>query len=82
VVSAVRQRNALRRQVIEAGIQLELLAQVRPDGRWEAHVVSRDGPAARWPSTNGPTATVTLDALEAELRELLSVSGAVPDSQG
>src|SRR5687767_12930063 len=80
VVSALRQRNALRRQVIAAGIQLELLAQARTDGRWEAHVVSRDGPAARWPSTNGPTVTVALDALEAELRELLSVSGVVPDS--
>jgi hypothetical protein len=71
VVSALRQRNALRRQVIEAGIELELLAQARPDGCWEAHVVSRDGPVAFWPSTNGPTVTGALDALEAEWRGLL-----------
>ena len=81
VVSALRQRNALRRQVIEAGIQLELLAQARTDGRWEAHVVSSDGPAALWPSTNGPTVTVALDALEAELRELLGGAGPVVNTE-
>jgi hypothetical protein len=70
VVSALRQRNALRRHMTEADVQLELVAQARVDGRWEAHVVA-GAPAVLWPSTNGPTATVALDALEAELRELL-----------
>ena len=28
--------------------------------------------AALWPSVNGPTSTVSLDALEAELREILA----------
>ncbi len=74
VVSAIRQRNALRRQVTEAGVQFELLAQARADGRWEAHVVSRDG-APSGLSVNGPTAAVALDALEAELRELLGDAG-------
>ena len=81
VIAALRQRNTLRRQVIEAGVQIELLAQSRADGRWEAHVVSSDGPAALWPSTNGPTVTVALDALEAELRELIRSTGAVPDAE-
>jgi hypothetical protein len=70
MVAALRQRNALRRQVTEAGVQLELMAQVRADGRWEVHVVSRDESAARWPTVNGPTAVLALEALEAELREL------------
>ena len=83
VVSALRQRNALRRQVTEADVQLELMAQVRGDGRWEAHVVSRDDAPAVWPSVNGPTAAVALDALEAELRDLLrgsALPGAPPAS--
>jgi hypothetical protein len=78
VVSALRQRNALRRQVTEADVQVDLLAQARADGRWEAHVTSSDGPAALWPSVNGPTATVALDALEAEVRELLGGADAAP----
>ena len=82
VLSALRQQRALRRQVSEAGVQLELAAQTRADGRWEAHVTSSDGAPTRWPSVNGPTASVALDALEAELRELLGVSGVVSDSQG
>ena len=63
---------------------LVLSARPREDGRWEAHVVSSDRPAPSlaatgrptsepalaWPSVNGPTATVALDALETELREL------------
>src|SRR3954454_8222306 len=57
VISALRQRNALRRQVTEGNVQLELVAQDRADGRWEAHVVA-DESAGLWPSTNGPTATV------------------------
>ena len=71
VVSALRQRNALRRQVTEADVQLELMAQARTDGRWEAHVTSSDAAPARWPSVNGPTAALALDALEAEVRQLL-----------
>jgi len=71
VVSALRERNALRRRLTEADVQFELVAQARADGRWEAHVVSGNGPLARWPSVNGPTAARALDALEAELRELL-----------
>jgi len=67
----LRQRNALRRQVTEAGVQLELVASARADGRWEARVDSRDRSAARWPTVNGPTAVLALDALEAEVRELL-----------
>src|SRR5215212_10475431 len=68
-VSALGQRNALRRRVSEADVQLELLAQPRTDGRWEAHVPSSDAALSRWPSVNGPTAARALDALEAEPRE-------------
>jgi hypothetical protein len=74
VVSSLRQQRALRRQVSEAGLQLELLAQARADGRWEARVAGDDS-AAGWPSTNGPTASVALDALEAEVRELMRSTG-------
>ena len=81
MVAALRQRNALRRQVTEAGVQLELLAQPRTDGRWEAHVVASDGPPAVWPSVNGPSSALALDALEAELRELLSGIGAFPAAE-
>ena len=80
VLATLRQRNALRRRVTEAGVQLELVAQARADGRWEAQVVAGDEQAARWPSVNGPTAIVALDALEAELRELLRGTGALPDT--
>jgi hypothetical protein len=80
LLSTLRQRNALRRQVTEVDVQVELVAQARADGRWEAHVVSRDAAAALWPSVNGPTAAIALDALEAELRELLRGSRAVPDT--
>src|SRR5687768_5376694 len=65
MVAALRQRNALGRQVIDADVQVELMAQPRADGRWEAHVTSSDGSSARWPSVNGPTAALALDALEA-----------------
>ena len=81
VVSALRQRNALRRQVTEAGAQLELAAEARTDGRWEAHVAAGTGPAT-WPSVNGPTAALALDALEAEVRELLRGVGAGADAEG
>jgi hypothetical protein len=36
-----------------------------------ADLTSRES-AALWPSVNGPTAAVSLDALEAELREVLA----------
>jgi hypothetical protein len=75
VVSALRQRNALRRRISEAGMQFELVSHARADGRWEAHVAAGAGPAG-WPSVNGPTAVVALDALVAELRELLRVTSA------
>jgi hypothetical protein len=78
VISALRQRNALRRRVSEAGGDFELVAQVRADGRWAALVVSGHEVAEMWPSTNGPTAAVALDALEAELRELIRGTGALP----
>ena len=71
VLAALRRRNALRRRVTESGVDVELLVQARADGRWEAHVFSSDGAAVHWPSVNGPTATLALDALEAEVRELL-----------
>jgi hypothetical protein len=71
VLTALRQQRPVRR-LIEASVQIELLAQPRADGRWEAHVTSSDDPPARWPSVNAPTAALALDALEAELRELLS----------
>ena len=74
MVVALRQQRALRRQVSEAGVQFGLVARPRADGRWEAHVAATTGPPARWPSVNGPTAAVALDALEAELRELIRAS--------
>jgi hypothetical protein len=71
MVGALRQQQALRRYVREAGGQLALVAPARADGRCEAHVVGGGGPTGRWPSVNVPTARVALDALEAELRELI-----------
>ncbi len=38
-------------------------------------MVGGDGPAVRRPSVNGPTATVALDALEAEVREMMRSTG-------
>src|SRR6188472_3522812 len=64
VMATLRQQGALRRQVTEAEVQLELVAQARTDGRWEAHVAGAAGFPTRWPSVNGPTAAVALDALE------------------
>jgi len=71
MVAAFRQRQAHERRVTEAGVQLELAAQARSDGRWEAHVVTGDASVVRWPSVNAPKAAVALDALEAELRALI-----------
>src|SRR5215210_2138972 len=68
VLSALRQPNVLQRRVTEAEAHLELLAQPRADGRWEARVVSGEASLDAWPSANGPTASIALDALEAELR--------------
>jgi hypothetical protein len=79
VVSTIRQRNALRRHLTEEDVQLELLAQARTDGRWEAHVTSSDAAPTRWPSVNGPTAGLALDALEAELRQLLRDAAATSE---
>jgi hypothetical protein len=47
-----------------------LLTQARGDGHWKAQVAS-GWPAGPWLSVNGPTAAVALDALEAELREVI-----------
>jgi hypothetical protein len=80
VLAALQQRNASRRHFREAGMQFDLAAHARADGRWEAHVVPGDGPAVMWPSTNGPTATRALDALEAELRAGLGGGGVVRDA--
>lgn len=81
MVAALRQQRSLRRRVTEAGVQLELVAQARGDGRWEGHVAAGDGPETRWPSVNGPTAAVALDALETELRELIRSTGARYDPE-
>src|SRR5215212_2614932 len=78
VLAVLPDRDARRRRITEAGVPFELVAQARADGRWEAHVAAGDGQAARWPSVNGPTATVALDALEAELCELLGGADALP----
>jgi hypothetical protein len=73
------------RPVIEADVHVELVAYSRTDGRWEAHVASwrslspsctaanltTNWSSASWPSVNGPTAAVALDALEAELRDVI-----------
>ena len=80
--------------MIEADQHLELLAETREDGRWVARVTtwqhlnpvspSADLPPgwspAMWPSVNGPTAAVALDALEAELRDL--IRHPLPDADG
>jgi hypothetical protein len=85
LLMALPRRSPRQRQVIEADQHLELLAETREDGRWVAHVTtwrplnpvspSADLPPgwspAMWPSVNGPTAAVALDALEAELRDLI-----------
>ena len=76
MLGALRQQRALRRHMREGGVQLELVAHARGNGRWEAYVVAGE-PAVLWPSTNGPTATVALDALEAELREVLHDASAL-----
>jgi hypothetical protein len=81
------------RHLTEAGMQVDLVAYGRHDGRWEAHVASwhclspspigahlmtlatdltTSWSSALWPSVNGPTSTRALDALEAELREVLA----------
>jgi hypothetical protein len=81
-----------RRHVVEAGMHVELVANDRWDGHWEAHVAAwsclRPTPtavnlttnrsAALWPSVKGPTAAVSLDALEAELREVIGSASNAP----
>jgi hypothetical protein len=61
--------------VIAADMDVELLASALGDGRWEAHVAASSRPSAMWPSVNGPTAAVALDALEAELRAVIRGTG-------
>jgi hypothetical protein len=92
VLVALPHRGPQRRSMIEANQQVELVAEAREDGRWQAHVtawtrsnpaspsafLSPGGSAATWPSVNGPTAAVALDALEAELREV--VRGLLPET--
>ena len=67
--------GAQRRHVIAPNLDVELLASALGDGRWEAHVAASSRPSAMWPSVNGPTAAVALDALEAELRAGLRGTG-------
>lgn len=85
--------GAQRRHVTAADVQIELLAQARTDGRWEAHVAASSQPLplrsaadairswhlVMWPSVNGPTAAVALDALEAELRAVIRGTGEVTE---
>jgi hypothetical protein len=77
--------------VIAADLDVELMASALDDGRWEAHVaassqplpasspedLTTSQPLSLWPSVNGPTAAVALDALEAELREVIQGTGEV-----
>ena len=85
--------GAQRRHVTAANLDVELMASALDDGRWEAHVASSSQPLplrsaadamrswhlVMWPSVNGPTAAVALDALEAELREVICGTGAVTE---
>jgi|SRR3954471_3498918 len=82
-----------RRSVREADLSVELVAHHRQDGRWVASVAAGEGPrfvsgstglsahtrTSTWPSVNGSTATVALDALEAELRDGVRVTQ--PDAE-
>jgi hypothetical protein len=77
--------------VIAADLNVELVASALEDGRWEAHVAAASQPLpahtpsdlitslplSLWPSVNEPTALVALDALEAELREVIQGTGGV-----
>ncbi len=88
------QHGSQRRHVIEADQHIELLAETREEDRWVARVTTwkRLNPAnpssdpapgwstAMWPSVNGPTALVALNALEAELRDL--IRHPLPDADG
>jgi hypothetical protein len=91
VLPALSDRGLQRRLIIEADQHVELVAEAREDDRWQARVTSwkqsspasppaflpPGGATATWPSVNGPTAAVALDAQEAELRAL--VRGPLPD---
>ena len=81
VLAALRQRNAPGGGKDRGGSAAR--AGGPGPGRWplEAHVVSSDESAARWPSVNGPTAARALEALEAELRELIRSTDGVADPQ-
>jgi hypothetical protein len=81
-----------RRSVRDADLRIELVARAQQDGRWVASVATGEVPpfasaaaglpaqprTSTWPSVNGSTSTVALDALEAELRD--AVCGARPDA--
>ncbi len=74
------------RHVVKAGLHVELVAYGQQDGFWEARVAAWSSlfptrtagdltinwSAVQWPSVNGPTSARALDALEAELREVLA----------
>ena len=87
MVGALSHRAAHARSVHAQGLCIALIARPRLDGRWEAHVLSWDHlsptpqlgdepfrePPQGWPSVNGPTAIVALDALETELQALVVI---------
>lgn len=87
MLESLPDRASHERKVHASGLRMTLIAQPRLDGRWEAHVASWDHlspsapphgeairePAQGWPSVNGPTAVIALDALETELRALLVI---------
>ena len=75
LLARLPRRGGLQRHIIAGSLELDLVAEPRTDGRWEAHVTSSfiqpDERLAPWPSVNGPAAMVALDALEAEVRDIL-----------
>ena len=94
--TAARDTEPLRRIMTEAGCFAALRVQPQEDGHWVARVVAWEPPAvpadrastplvwaaADWPTVNGPSARVALDALEAEVRDLLRglLLGLPPDA--
>jgi hypothetical protein len=72
-------RDVAHRHVAEGRVQLDFEAEPGEDGRWLASVISPpmliEQRPVHWPSVNGPTAMVALDALEAEVREVLHTIG-------
>jgi hypothetical protein len=84
--------EVLRRSLRDTNLSVELVAHPRKDGRWVASVAAGEAPpfvsgstglsahprTSTWPSVNGSTATLALDALEADLRD--AVYAARPDA--